>query len=300
MARKIHVAIGSTMSRPGRSEENLDEIRRFARQAASDGADLLLTPEMSATGYGSYPEVLALAEPAGGGALYRSLAHTAHETGVVVCAGFVEADGEKRYLSHYVVYPDGRHVVQRKHRVTRVELPLDSPARLTPKGDEKDPADRGQPDEVFFNYFDVRDVRCVITICADSGIDDLNDLLAANGVELVLLPTGAGGRREDRVTTADLHTEEGRQKYLKVLETVFFPGRAVLDCIKYRRAMAAVNQCGFDGRALYHVGHGSIINPMGEVVGLVHGLPNLDRQRPMYTHAVIDLDENIDARKEPT
>jgi hypothetical protein len=32
-----------------------------------------------------------------------------------------------------------------------------------------------------------------------------------------------------------------------------------------------------------------IITPMGEVPALIHGLPNLDRQRPMYAHAVIDL-----------
>ncbi len=32
---------------------------------------------------------------------------------------------------------------------------------------------------------------------------------------------------------------------------------------------------------------------MGEVPALIHGLPNLDCQRPMYTHAVVDLEEHL-------
>ncbi|MDA1088455.1 MAG: hypothetical protein O2901_15765 [Verrucomicrobia bacterium] len=121
----------------------------------------------------------------------------------------------------------------------------------------------------------------------------MNDLLAALGVQVLLLPTGAGGKKEDRVTTADLQIEDGRQKYLKVLESVFFPGAAVADCLRYRRALVAVNLCGWDGQQHYHVGHGMIINPMGEMPALIHGLPNLDRQRPMYAHAVVDVDERL-------
>jgi hypothetical protein len=95
------------------------------------------------------------------------------------------------------------------------------------------------------------------------------------------------------VVTADLHTPAGRHLYLTWLERVFFPGRAVTDCIQFRRALAAVNQCGFDGREKYHLGHGMIITPMGEVPALIHGLPNLDRQRPLYTHAEVDVDDRL-------
>jgi hypothetical protein len=30
---------------------------------------------------------------------------------------------------------------------------------------------------------------------------------------------------------------------------------------------------------------------MGEVVGMFHGLMNLDRQRPLYAHAEVDLSQ---------
>jgi len=32
---------------------------------------------------------------------------------------------------------------------------------------------------------------------------------------------------------------------------------------------------------------------MGEVKGFFHGIPNLDRQVPMYAHAVIDVDDRL-------
>ncbi len=286
MSKEIHIAIGSTTSMPGQVEHNLGQIAAFARRGAADGVDLLLTPEMSASGYGGYPEVIATAEIAGDGPIYHALARTAAETGVVIAAGFVEACEARPLLAHYVVYPDGRFVVQRKHRVTEAEKPLEP---VVPFAPDQDGQER-QPVEKRFVFFEVKGVRCVVSICADAGITDINQYFYENGVELLLGPTGAGGKRDDRVITADLQTEEGREKYLKILETVFSPGKGATDCIKYRRALAAVNMCGYDGQKLYHAGHGMIINPMGEVEGFFHGIPNLDRQRPMYADAVIDLD----------
>jgi predicted amidohydrolase len=156
-----------------------------------------------------------------------------------------------------------------------------------------DPADPGQPRHPHFNFFEVKGARCAVAICADSGIPGLDDLLEQAGVEVLLVPTGAGGERKDRVTTEELRTEAGRQKYLQWLERVFFPGASVITCLERRRAMAAVNLCGYDGKKHYHLGHGMIITPMGEVPALIHGLPNLDCQRPMYTHAVVNLEEHL-------
>jgi len=291
--KPIHIAIGSTMSRPGNVAANLSEIGEFARQAGEAGADVVLTPELSASGYGPYPEVLATAERAGKGKVYDGLARCAQQTGVVISAGFVEAADGKKHLAHYVVYPDGKFIVQRKHRVTLFERPLDPSVALTGHpSDAIDPADPGQPLELRFEFFEIKGVRCALTICADGGIENVRAYLAKNGVELLLAPTGAGGNREDRIVTKDLATESGRQKYTEWLERVFFPGRGtVSDCIQYRQALAAVNQCGYDGRNHYHLGHGTITNPMGEVVALIHGLPNIDRQRPMFAHAVVDVED---------
>ena len=58
MSRPIHLAIASTTSKPGLIDFNLQQIIGFARRAAADGAQLLLTPEMSASGYGNHPDIL--------------------------------------------------------------------------------------------------------------------------------------------------------------------------------------------------------------------------------------------------
>src|SRR5438309_533175 len=116
--KNIHIAIGSTLSRPGNVRANLSEIAEFAKRGQDVGVDVLLTPELSASGYGPYPEVLATAEKAGAGPIYETLAAVARATSVVICAGFVEASGDKKYLAHYAVFPAGNFVVQRKHRVT--------------------------------------------------------------------------------------------------------------------------------------------------------------------------------------
>lgn len=295
MSQLIHLAIASTTSKPGHVAANLQQIIGFARRAADDGAHLLLTPEMSATGYGNHPEILAAAEVAGQGPIYQSLAEASQETGVVICAGFVERNTQfeidRKHLSHYAVFPDGNFVVQRKHRVTHSELPLEP---LSPQHPSYGDDGTGTPSKVELQTFEVSGVRCAIVICADTGIQNLNEILDAQGVRVLLAPTGAGGKREDRVTTEDLKTPQGREKYFSILETVFMPGRACIECIENRRVLAAVNLCGYDGYRHYHVGHGSITNPMGEVVGFFHGLPNLDRQRPMYVHAEIDVDEFVD------
>lgn len=294
--KQIHIAIGSTTSKPGAVAENLRQIAEFAAQAGRDGADILLTPELSASGYGTYPEVMATAERSGEGPIFQALAGMARENGVVVCAGFVEAFCDKRYLAHYAVYPDGQFIIQRKHRVMLTERPLDPSGELIPPDPARpsvDPADPGQPCVPQFSFFEVKGVRCVLAICADSGITGLDDLLEKEAVELLLVPTGAGGERKDRVTTEEMKAPEGRIKYLHWLERVFFPGKSVVTCIERRRAMAAVNLCGYDGKKHHHIGHGMIITPMGEVPALIHGLPNLDRQRQMYTHAVVDLEEHL-------
>jgi predicted amidohydrolase len=291
MAKLLHIAVGSTMSRPGQVAENLALIADFARRAAEDGADVLLTPEMSATGYGPYPAVLEAAEPAGDGPIYQELAGLAKVTGVVLCAGFVEAAGDKRHLAHYVVFPDGHFVVQRKHRVTPAERPLDAPFPLISEPDA--PENIGQPATLDFHYFEIKGVRCAVTICADSGITDIDRILAENGVELQLLPAGAGGRREDRVTTEDLKTDAGRELYYNILAMTFLPGRSAVTSLRYGRVLAAVNQCGYDGGHFYHVGHGTITTAMGEIPALIHGLPNLDRQRPMYCHAEVDVEDRL-------
>lgn len=286
MATSLHLAIASTTSLPGRVDRNLAQIAGFADQARRDGAQLLLTPELSASGYGNYPEVLATAETAGDGIIYETLKSIAAATGVVIAAGFVEQNQSRRHLAHYVVYPDGTFVVQRKHRITSVEMPLEPVvAQQGPFGQDG----TGQPVSIEIQPFTVDGVRCAIAICADSGIDGLDAYLDQHQVKVLLIPVAAGGDKSQRLTLADLAKAEGPERYVVALQQVFFPGQGIARCVRYQRAMAAVNLCGFDGHKHAHLGHGMIITPWGEVPAFFHGLPVLERQRPCYAHARVEL-----------
>ena len=143
--------------------------------------------------------------------------------------------------------------------------------------------------------FAVEGVQTAVLICMDLNLPGVQEYLAGRGVELLICPVGAGGRKEDYVTSKDLVTTEGRAKYLARMKTSFFPGAGLTDCIRYRRALAVVNQCGFDGRDLTHMGSGSVMSPMGEVKAFLHGLPNLDRQVPSFAAGTVDFSEKIPA-----
>ena len=284
---ELTIAIGSTCSVPGDVAGNLGQIAEMALMAEAHGADLLLTPEMSVSGYGGYPEVLATAEPAGDGPVYTALSELATRHGVTVLAGFVERDGDRRHLAHYAVHPGGVFVVQRKHRVTPLEAPLAAPVELF--FDDTEPVGHVVEGQEDFAALVVGGVRAAIVVCADLGIRGLDEMLGSAGVRLLLLPTAAGGKRDDKVTTADLADDEGLDRYVELASGGFFPDRAVRDCVRHRRAFAAVNMGGFDGRELYHGGSGSVIDPSGSIEAHIAGTPNLDRQRPRFAAGTVHI-----------
>jgi predicted amidohydrolase len=283
----LTIAIGSTCSLPGELDHNLDQISWMARLAGAADADLLLTPEMSASGYGGYPEALATAEVAGDGPVFEALAAMATASDVAIAAGFVERDGARRHLSHYLVRPGGAFVVQRKHRVTPREHPLDPSVELF--FDDTEEIGHVTPGDEEFTVFELAGVRTAIVICADLGVRDLNRVLDDQRVRLMLLPVAAGGRRDDMVTTADLASDGELERYIETARSHVFPTDAVRDCLRYGRAFAAVNMSGFDGRNLYHGGSGSVVDPSGSVEALIVGSSNLDRQVPRFAVGTVRI-----------
>jgi predicted amidohydrolase len=285
----LTIAIGSTFSRPGDVEGNLRQIADLARQAAAQHADILLTPEMSASGYGGYPDVVETAEVAGDGPIYRALAATAAEVGLIILAGFVESSHGHRYLAHYAVWPDGRFSVQRKHRVTPLESPLEPSVPLY--FDDTEEIGHVPAGRSCFEVLDLAGARAAIVICADLGVRGLDQILDDLGVDLLLLPTAAGGRRDGAFTEAELEDPARRAEYVRRAREHAFPADAVERSIRHQRAFAAVNMTGFDGRALYHGGSGSIVDPSGNVEAMLPGSPVLDRQRPRLAVGTVHLPE---------
>lgn len=99
-------------SRPSDVAANLERIDRAAAAAASQGAKLLITPELGLVGYGAGPDLPLLAEPADG-RLTGRVAAIARKHDLAIVAGFAERDGEAVYNSAIFVADDRRSVYRK-------------------------------------------------------------------------------------------------------------------------------------------------------------------------------------------
>ncbi|MFC0678498.1 nitrilase family protein [Lysobacter korlensis] len=103
---------------PQDADTNLRTVRRLAEQAAAEGAQLVVFPEMCLIGYWylrrrSADELRALSEPAGGPHI-GAVRELAQRLGVGIGVGFLEQDGQRLYNSYAVCLPDGAVHVHRK------------------------------------------------------------------------------------------------------------------------------------------------------------------------------------------
>ncbi|MCY1325536.1 (R)-stereoselective amidase [compost metagenome] len=150
---------------------NLDRIARAAKEAAAEGATLLLTPELGVTGYGVGEALTALAE-APDGAIVQRLKAISAETGIAIIAGFAERDGTDVYNSAVYVDGEATPVVYRKSHLY---------------GDyERAIFSAPEPSTRLFVH---RGVTCGMLICYDVEFPENVRRLALAGAEAVLVPT---------------------------------------------------------------------------------------------------------------
>jgi predicted amidohydrolase len=149
---------------------NLFRIEKAARDAAAQGADLLVAPELAVTGYGAGDMIFELAEPADGD-LAQRFASLARETGVALVIGFAERDGETVWNS--AIYADGqRSVVYRKsHLYGPYERALFKPER---------------PAACIVEH---RGLKLGMLICYDVEFPENVRRLAQAGAQAVIVPT---------------------------------------------------------------------------------------------------------------
>jgi predicted amidohydrolase len=144
----------------------------LARVAAETDADLVVTAEMSATGYHIGARTHELAEPADGPTAARMSA-LARETGVALAYGYPESDGEHVHNSVQLVDAAGRRLAN--YRKTHLFGDLDK-AWFTPGDEAVVQADLGG-------------VRIGLLICYDVEFPELVRAHALAGTELLVVPT---------------------------------------------------------------------------------------------------------------
>ncbi|KXO92332.1 carbon-nitrogen hydrolase [Tsukamurella pulmonis] len=152
---------------------NLAAIDDAAARAAAGGAQVLVTPELSVTGYDIGAAARELARPRGG-EYHEAIAAIARRHEIAIVAGYPERDGEQVFNAVTVLSPDGAELAH--YRKTHLFGDLDRAAFAA--GDAL-PA-----------QFDLGGLRCGLLICYDVEFPEAVRAHAEAGTDLLLIPTG--------------------------------------------------------------------------------------------------------------
>jgi len=154
--------------------EALQRLEDAAARARTQGAQLLVCPEMGLTGYAIGAErVQALAEPADG-ALAQAVGVIARRHGMAIVYGYPELNPQGQpFNAVQAVGPDGRSLA--RYRKTHLYGAMDRTQFST--GDEAS------------QVFTWRGWRLGLLICYDVEFPETVRLLALQGVDAVLVPT---------------------------------------------------------------------------------------------------------------
>jgi predicted amidohydrolase len=142
-------------------------------KAASQGAELVVLPELSNSGYvfQSRAEAFELAEPIPSGPTTAAWAAATAEHGLYLVAGICERDGDKLYNSAVVIGPEGYIGTFRKVHLWNAENLYFEPGNLG------------------FPVFHTPIGRIGVAICYDGWFPEAYRLAALQGADIVCVPT---------------------------------------------------------------------------------------------------------------
>ncbi|UGY90351.1 carbon-nitrogen hydrolase family protein [Streptomyces gobiensis] len=157
---------------PASTADSLAALGRAARRAADAGARLLVTPELSLTGYALGSAVPELAEPADGPGA-QAVAQIAAEHSLAIAYGYPERDGAAVYNSAQLIGPHGTRLAN--YRKTHLF------------GEFEAAHFRAGQDPIVQTELD--GVRLGLLICYDVEFPETVRAHALAGTELLLVPT---------------------------------------------------------------------------------------------------------------
>lgn len=257
---KLKISTAQFENRSGDKGYNLSVIERLARQAASEGSQIVAFHECSVTGYTfarnlNREQMLELAEPLPGGESILKLQEIAAQNNIVILAGLFEKDDQENLFKTYVCVDKNGLVA--KYRKLH---PFINP-NLTPGN--------------AYCVFELFGWKCGILICYDNNVVEHVRATALLGADIIFMPhvtmctpstrPGAGFvdpqlwfNRENDPTSLRLEFDgmKGRQWLMKWL-----PSRA------YDNGVYVVfsNPIGMDDDQLKN-GCSMIIDPFGDIV----------------------------------
>lgn len=169
------VVVASIQMEPriGETAANVAHSLLMIEEAAGQGANLIVLPELCNTGYvfRSRKEARALAEPVPEGPSATAWLEIAARLGLHIVAGITERDGENLYNAAVIIGPDGLI-----GRYRKVHLWADEALYFT-------------PGNLGFPVFDTALGRIGCHICYDCWFPESFRLAAIQGAEIICVPT---------------------------------------------------------------------------------------------------------------
>lgn len=176
---KLNLALAQINTRLGRVEDNLEKHMAYIKEAQAGGADLLVFPELSLTGYVLQDLVPVVAHrPQADDPLFETLMEASRKIDLVV--GFVEEDRRNRFFIASAYLSRGE-VVHVHHKVYLPTYGLFDEGRFFALGDE-------------VRAFDTRFGRVGMLICEDFWHASPPYLLWLDGADLFLFSSSSPGR----------------------------------------------------------------------------------------------------------
>ena len=170
----LRIGILQPDSTPGDKSAQLETLRRALRSNAADGLDLIICPELFATGYNIGDWARSMAEPADG-AHFHEVSALAKQAGIGVLFGYPERDGDRVFNSAACISAEGALLAN--HRKLHLSGPYEKAQFAT--GND-------------LTIFTFKDVQIAMLICYDVEFPEAVRGCALAGAELVCVPTALG------------------------------------------------------------------------------------------------------------
>lgn len=182
-ADSVRVAVVQQNGNPGQVEANREKALGFAREALSNGADIILFHEELLIGYAE--NLRDLAEPVDGPTTqaFRALLSG---TDALVLYGLTERDGDRLYIAATLVGADG---VVANYRKTHLWWKAG--------GLRHEPSFYASGDRLV--TFDVKGHKCGVMICYDGDFPEMTRSYAALGCSVLFWMNNRGSRGHEEV-----------------------------------------------------------------------------------------------------
>ena len=240
---------------------NADRAEAVVRQAAAQGAQVVLVQELFATPYFCItqdPAHFALAQPMRGHPLIARFAGLARELGVVLPCSYFERAGQAFFNAVAMIDADGR--VLGNYRKTHV-----------PQGPGYEEKFYFSPGDTGYRVWDTAFGRLGLGICWDQWFPEAARAMALMGAEVLLYPTAIGSEPQSPGYDSQPHWEMAMRGHAAA---------NILPVVASNRI--GVETAGAQGLTFY--GSSFIAGPQGEV------LAQADRLSEAVITASVDLD----------